>query len=153
MAKKKGDLVLKALRNAGLYSDETLTDATPGSVENAINTLESMMARWKAIGIDVGYLFADAGNGEFPLPDDDSGIPAWAEDGVSLKLAIQMCMDNVVAPSDVLLSEAKDAYEAICIALTTVPPLQRRNDMPVGQGNRTAFTWGRFYIEKDTPNT
>ncbi|WP_440866614.1 packaged DNA stabilization gp4 family protein [Symbiopectobacterium purcellii] len=152
MARTKGDLVLKALRKAGLYSNATLTDAEPQAVEDSIQDLEDMMAQWLAVGIDLGYLFADVENGEFPLPDDESGIPAWAYDGVSLKLAVQICMDNVIQPSDALLTAADTAYQSICIALTTIPPLQRRNDMPVGEGNRSAFTWGRFYIEKDTPN-
>ena len=90
MAKTKGDLVLKALRKAGLYSNATLTDADPQAIEDAVNDLEDMMAQWQAKGIDLGYLFADAANDVQPLPDDDSGIPSWAYDGVSLKLAVQV---------------------------------------------------------------
>ena len=47
MAKTKGDLVLKALRKAGLYSNATLTDADPQAIEDAINDLEDMMAAWR----------------------------------------------------------------------------------------------------------
>lgn len=153
MAKTKGDLVLKALRKAGLYSNSTLTDSDPQAVEDAINDLEDMMASWQVKGIELGYLFADSANDVMPLPDDDSGIPAWAYDGVSLKLAVQVCMDNVIQPSDTLLSSADNAYQTICIALTTIPPLERRNDMPRGSGNKSAFTWNRFYIEQDDPST
>lgn len=73
MAKTKGDLVLKALRKAGLYSNATLTDADPQAIEDAINDLEDMMAAWQAKGIELGYQFADTENGIMPLPDDDSG--------------------------------------------------------------------------------
>ncbi len=152
MAKTKGDLVLKALRKAGLYSNATLTDADPQAIEDAINDLEDMMAAWQAKGIELGYQFADTENGIMPLPDDDSGIPAWANDGVALKLAVQVCMDNVIQPSDALLTAADSAYQTICIALTKIPPLERRNDMPRGSGNKSAFTWNRFYIEKDKTN-
>lgn len=152
MAKTKGDLVLKALRKAGLYSNATLTDADPQAIEDAINDLEDMMAAWQAKGIELGYQFADTENGIMPLPDDDSGIPAWANDGVALKLAVQVCMDNVIQPSDALLTAADSAYQTICIALTKIPPLERRNDMPRGSGNKSAFTWNRFYIEKDDPS-
>ncbi|EIH6267022.1 head DNA stabilization protein, partial [Escherichia coli] len=79
--------------------------------------------------------------------------PAWANDGVALKLAVQVCMDNVIQPSDALLTAADSAYQTICIALTKIPPLERRNDMPRGSGNKSAFTWNRFYIEKDDPST
>lgn len=144
MAKTKGDLVLKALRKAGLYSNATLTDADPQAIEDSIVDLEDMMAKWQVKGIELGYLFT-----EQPLPDDDSGIPAWANDGVSLKLAVQMCLDNVIQPSPELLSQAEESYQSICIALTTVPPLERRNDMPRGSGNKNTFTWNRFYIQKD----
>ncbi|MBJ5132011.1 head DNA stabilization protein, partial [Salmonella enterica subsp. enterica serovar Kentucky] len=83
----------------------------------------------------------------------DSDIPAWADDGVALKLAVQVCMDNVIQPSDALLTAADSAYQTICIALTKIPPLERRNDMPRGSGNKSAFTWNRFYIENDDPST
>lgn len=53
MAKTKGDLVLKALRKAGLYSNATLTDADPQAIEDAINDLEDMMAAWQAKGIEL----------------------------------------------------------------------------------------------------
>lgn len=147
MARTKGDLALKALRKSGLYSDATLIDADPQAISDSLYDLEDMMARWKIEGIDLGYLFSDT-----PSTDDDSGIPAWANDGVSLKLALQMCLDNVIPASDQLLSEADNAYQTICIALTTVPSLQRRNDMPCGTGNKTAFSWNRFYIEPSEPN-
>lgn len=149
MAKTKGDLVLKALRKAGLYSEETLTDVTPGSMENAVNDLEDMMAAWQVKGIEIGYQFADSANGVMPHPDDDSGIPAWANDGVSLKLAVQICMDNLRPAPDGLLTAADDAYQTICIAIITVPPLERRNDMPRGAGLKNSFSYNRFYHESD----
>lgn len=153
MAKTKGELVLKALRKAGLYSNATLTDADPQAIEDAVNDLEDMMHQWQAKGIELDYLFADTGSDIQPMPDDDSGIPPWAYDGVSLKLAVQVCMDNVIQPSDALLTAADGAYQTICIALTKIPSLERRNDMPRGSGNKSAFTWNRFYIEKDDPVT
>ncbi len=67
MAKTKGDLVLKALRKAGLYSNATLTDADPQAIEDAINDLEDMMAAWQAKGIELGYQFTDTENGIMPL--------------------------------------------------------------------------------------
>ncbi|EFD0958944.1 head DNA stabilization protein, partial [Escherichia coli] len=54
---------------------------------------------------------------------------------------------------DALLTAADSAYQTICIALTKIPPLERRNDMPRGAGLKSAFTWNRFYIEKDDPST
>lgn len=147
MARTKGDLALKALRKAGLYSDASLTDAEPQAISDSLNDLEDMMARWQVEGIDLGYLFSDT-----PSTDDDSGIPSWANDAVSLKLALQMCLDNVITASDQLLAEADNAYQTVCIALTKVPALQRRNDMPCGTGNGSVFTWNRFYIEPSEPD-
>lgn len=143
VTKTKGDLALKALRKAGLYSDATLTDVDPPALADSIQDLEDMMARWQVEGIELSYQFADE-----PNPGDESGIPAWANDAVSLKLAVQMCMDNVIQPSQTLLAEAGAAYQSVCIALTTVPALKRRNDMPTGAGNSSSFTWNRFYIER-----
>ena len=56
--------------------------------------------------------------------------------------------DNLRVQLENIKQAADSAYQSICIALTTVPPLQRRNDMPRGTGNKTAFSWGRFYIER-----
>ena len=53
MAKTKGDLVLKALRKAGLYSNATLTDADPQAIEDAINDLEDMHGRRKVSSLDI----------------------------------------------------------------------------------------------------
>lgn len=148
MPKTKGELVLKALRKAGLYSEATFTDAVPQEVEDSLHDLEDMMAQWKVKGIDLGYLFADSEAGKHPLSDDDSGLPSWANDAVSLKLAVNLCMDHVTPPSNGLLIAANAAYQSVCIALTKVPSLQRRNDMPTGAGNSKAFSWDRFYVEK-----
>ena len=92
------------------------------------------MAARKVSSLGISLLIQK--NGIMPLPDDDSGIPAWANDGVALKLAVQVCMDNVIQPSDALLTAADSAYQTICIALTKIPPLERRNDMPRGSGNK-----------------
>ena len=92
-----------ARRRAGRYSNAKLTEAVPRAGEDSVNDLEDRMAAWQAKGIELGYLFADSANDVMPLPGDDSGIPAWAYDGVSLKLAVQVCMDNVIQPSDTLL--------------------------------------------------
>lgn len=151
MAKTKGDLVLKALRKAGLYSETTVTLAEPQDISNALIDLEDMMAAWQANGIELGYNFAP--DNEKPTPHDESGLPAWAYEGVSLKLAVQMCIDNVIVPSDILLTAADNAYQTICISLTTIPSLARRSDMPRGAGNKGAFARNKFYNECKTPGT
>lgn len=140
MAKTKGDLVLKALRKAGLYSNATLTDADPQAIEDAINDLEDMMAAWQAKGIELGYQFADTENGIMPLPDDDSGTlrkyqqanAVYADEAAKLK---NTRLKNVLMKGDLtpevvnnmLFSKNKSEIKTLYNSVGRVGRAQMRN--------------------------
>lgn len=149
MSKTKGDIALLALRRAGIASSATLTQPEPASVGDALEDLELMMAQWLADGIDIGYLPTDT-----PQPDDESGLELWAVEPVALKLAEKVLIDNLRAIPDALASQIQRGYELICSQVAVIPSLARRNDMPVGAGNKPWFSGrDRFYIEPDTSST
>lgn len=149
MSKTKGDIALLALRRAGIASSATLTQPEPASVGDALEDLELMMAQWLVDGIDIGYLPTDP-----PQPDDESGLELWAVEPVALKLAEKVLIDNLRAIPDALASQIQRGYELICSQVAVIPSLARRNDMPVGAGNKPWFSGrDRFYIEEDNSAT
>lgn len=149
MSKTKGDIALLALRRAGIASSATLTQPEPASVGDALEDLELMMAQWLVDGIDIGYLPTDP-----PQPDDESGLELWAVEPVALKLAEKVLIDNLRPVPDALASQIQRGYELICSKVAVIPSLARRNDMPVGAGNKSWFSRrDRFYIEPDTSAT
>lgn len=149
MSKTKGDIALLALRRAGIASSATLTQPDPASVGDALEDLELMMAQWMADGIDIGYLPTDP-----PQPDDESGLELWAVEPVALKLAEKVLIDNLRPVPDALASQIQRGYELVCSQVAVIPSLARRNDMPVGAGNKPWFGGrDRFYIEPDTGST
>ena len=149
MSKTKGDIALLALRRAGIASSATLTQPEPASVGDALEDLELMMAQWLVDGIDIGYLPTEP-----PQPDDESGLELWAVEPVALKLAEKVLIDNLRPVPDALASQIQRGYELVCSKVAVIPSLARRNDMPVGAGNKPWFSGrDRFYIEPDASST
>ena len=149
MSKTKGDIALLALRRAGIASSATLTQPEPASVGDALEDLELMMAQWLVDGVDIGYLPTDP-----PQPDDESGLDLWAVEPVALKLAEKVLIDNLRPVPDALASQIQRGYELVCSQVAVIPSLARRNDMPVGAGNKPWFSGrDRFYIETDASST
>ena len=149
MSKTKCDIALLALRRAGIASSATLTQPEPASVGDALEDLELMMAQWLVDGIDIGYLPTDP-----PQPDDESGLELWAVEPVALKLAEKVLIDNLRQVPDALASQIQRGYELVCSQVAVIPSLARRNDMPVGAGNKPWFSGrDRFYIEPEPSST
>jgi hypothetical protein len=146
----KGTLVLFALRKFAVASNATLTDVEPQSVADGLDDLEDMMAEWKSRGIDVGYLFSDDDN---PVhPDDDSGLLPEYKSCVGWQLMLRLMPDYSIEPSPRQETNAQTAYEALLTATISVPSIQRRGDMPTGQGNKyDYFMMGRFYPDERGP--
>lgn len=147
MSKTKGDIVLLALRRAGIASSATLTQPEPQSVADALDDLELMVAELEGAGILLGYNFAP--DNAPPDAGDDSGLQAGDINAIAYMLAKQVLIDNLRPVPDELANAANRSYEVICIRRIHVPQLQRRNDMPVGTGNKHGSSRERFYVEKE----
>lgn len=144
MSKTKGEIVLLALRRAGIASSATLTQPEPQSVADALDDLEYLMAQFLVDGINIGYLPTD------PIsPDDESGLELWAVEPIALQLTNKILVDNLrPIPAD-LATQIQKSYELICAQVAVIPSLARRNDMPTGAGNKQWSSRDRFYFEKD----
>lgn len=146
----KGEIVLFALRKAGIASDATLTDVEPQSMQDGVEDLEDMLQEWLVNPGEIGYLFS-ASDSE-PLPDDDSGLPRKYKQAVGYQLMLRIMSDYALEPSDGQLSRASKSYDALLTDTLTVPSMRRRGDIPVGQGNKyDVFTVDRYYPDNLEP--
>lgn len=141
----KGDIVLMALRKAAIASNSTLTQPEPQMVDDALTDMELMLAEWGNKSIDVGYIFADPLIG--PDTQDEHGVQSGNINAIAFNLAKRILTDNLRAVPDSLASQAADAYESLLYTTLQIPSLVRRDDMPVGKGNKPCSSRGRFYIE------
>ena len=151
----KGDIVLAALRKLGVASNATLTDVEPQSVEDGVNDLEMMMAEWSGLtgsGIDVGYIFAEAGAS--PEADDAHGLSNNALNAVIFNLACRIAPDYVMEASAKLIATARYGKEQLVklSASSRAKSLWKNNGypnrMPVGSGNRLATGNGIYYYHR-----
>jgi hypothetical protein len=151
----KGDLVNAALRKLGIASNATLTDVEPQSVEDAVNDLEMMMAEWlggEAIGIDVGYLFAEVDVA--PDTGDPHGLLNNALNAVIANLACRITPDYAIEASPKLVMTARYGKEQL-VKLSAMSRAKAArcnagypNRMPIGSGNRLATNNGWNYFHR-----
>lgn len=143
----KGEIVLFALRKAGIASDATLTAVEPQSVEEGITDLEDVMAELQITFGDLGYQFSAAE--ENPTADDASGLPRKYKQVMGYQLMLRMLSDYGIEPTPRQEASAAAAYDALLTDTLSVPSIARRGDMPVGQGNQyTALGAESYYAER-----
>ncbi len=147
MTLTKGEIVLFALRKAGVASDATLTDAEPQSVEDGIHDLEDMMSELQITFGDLGYKFSL--EDEQPAPGDDSGLPLKYKQAIGYQLLLRILTDYGIEPTPRQEASASSSYDALLLDTLKVPSIDRRGDMPVGQGNKyTALGADSYYVER-----
>lgn len=143
----KGEIVLFALRKAGIASEATNIDVGPQSFEEGINDLEDLMAELQITFGDLGYQFS--AEEENPTSDDASGLPRKYKQVMGYQLMLRMLSDYGIEPTPRQEASAAAAYDALLTDTLSVPSIARRGDMPVGQGNNyTALGTASYYVER-----
>lgn len=128
----KRQFVTKAFAKAGLAS--YVYDLTSDQLQDALSSLDAMMASWNAKGIRLGY----------PLPsspsssslDDETGVPDSSNEAIYLNLSLRIGPDfGKIVPNDTKIA-AKDAYNTL-LSLASLPAeMQLPGLMPAGQGSK-----------------
>lgn len=121
-------------------------DLTPEEINACLLRLDSMMATWETMGIRVGYLMSeDPSNAD---PDQNSGIPDWANEAVYKNLAIRQASSFGKAVPMSLLAPAKQAYDGMVglIAAYNTPQMQYRGNLPCGAGWKRANANGGPFV-------
>ncbi|HGJ5884044.1 packaged DNA stabilization gp4 family protein [Arsenophonus nasoniae] len=143
----KGDIVLFALRKAAIASDATQTEVEPPSMEDGINDLEDLMAELQIKFGDFGYQFS---LDEKPSTDDESGLPSKYKHAIGYQLMLRMLSDYGIEPTPRQEASAYSSYDSLLTDTLNVPSIERRGDMPIGQGNKyTSLSNDSYYVERN----
>jgi len=131
MSWTKRQFVNKAFGQIGYASYQY--DLDPEQLQDAMTTMDSMVATWNAKGIRIGY----------PIPsspenadlDEETNVPDSANEAIYLNLAIRIgpSLGKMISPE--LKSAAKSAYMAL-LGNAAVPREQQITNLPRGAGTK-----------------
>lgn len=144
MGWKKRLLVNKAFGDLALAG--YVFDMTPEEVQDAILRMDAMAGTWEASGVRVGY--NTTVDPEKADPDQESGLPDWANEAFFKGLALRLAagFGKAVPPS--LAVAAKTAYDAMLgLIASNVPEMQFKGNLPIGAGwKRSNYCGGGPFI-------
>lgn len=111
-------------------------DLQPEEMQAAVRKLDTMLASWNSVGIQIGYSFGltpDEGD-----LDDDSGIALATVNAVVLNLAVAIAPAMGKALAQTTKKLAKDGYDALLLRVVRdeVQQQQQPTGMPRGAGHR-----------------
>lgn len=148
----KGQLVTKAFGELALAG--FVFDMAPEEVQDAISTMDAMLAEWETPGIRLGYAFPS--NPDDGDPDDPSGIPDGAARAVYMNLAVSLAATYGKQLTPATIRAAAQAYQTLlgrAVREAATTEQQMPSTLPVGSGNRwrTRLTYPFFPKPKDDP--
>ena len=132
MSYTKRQFVSAAFGSVGMAA--YVFDLEPGQIQNAVRTMDSMIAAWNAEGIRISY----------PLPsspqdsdlDQETNVPDSANEAIVMNLGIRLASEFGKTISPDLKTVAKKA-KSILLSLSTKPiDKQYPSTLPVGAGNK-----------------
>lgn len=134
--------IARAFGKIGLGVD--LFNVAPEDITSALYEMDAMMAEWDAKGIRLGYLLPT--NPDDSDPDDDSGLPDYANSAVYLALAVRIAPDFGKALSLDTKTAARSAYDAVVRQIAFPQQQQLPDTLPRGAGNKPwRAPYGAFF--------
>ncbi len=136
----KGEYVSGAYEQLAIWG--ITADPEPQEIVKALVRLNGLMLQWENRNIFLGW------NVGAEDPNDESGLPDWAQEAVFTNLALKIApLYGRMATTD-QKQEAANAYEAI--TLNNLCNMEYPDTMPVGAGNqRYGYSSRRFFVETD----
>lgn len=131
MAWTKEDLVNKAYAELALAG--YVYDLDPEEMQNAGSSLDSMMALWNGLGINLGYPISSDPKVDL---DVDCDLPDMAREPVYMNLAIRLAAGKGKQLMPSTLNIAKQGYDALSIRAAIPSEVQMPGAMPLGSGNK-----------------
>lgn len=139
----KADVINFAFRKSGIANQSVNASATSDMVEDALTDYEALVYEY-AQQINIRpYITSPADINDF------TGLSDLASQAMGYQLALRMCPDYLVEPSPRLESIAYETLQNLRVAMVSVPQLERRDDMPVGQGWKMRHGYGQFYQQSN----
>lgn len=130
-------------RKMGIASGVQSAIATPDMMQSALDDYEPMVSEFAQQMNIRPYKTA------IPDPSDYTGLSDEASQAMAYQLGIRVAPDYLVEPTPGYLRIANETLENLRNSLLIVPELQRRNDMPFGQGWKSTCRYGEFYQQSN----
>lgn len=111
-------------------------DLSPEEMQAALRRMDTMLATWSSVGVNIGYRF-----GLTPADtdlDQDAGIPLAAVEAVYLNLSARIAGSKGKTMPRTTLFNAKSAYDALIsvMARAEIEEQQLDSTVPRGAGNK-----------------
>lgn len=134
-------LVQNALKKLGVFS--VVKPTNPETLEDVMDALNSMYARWQDDGIDCGAVPLNAIGKEFSEP---LGLTNVFEDNLAIEVQPYFEGSKI---STRLLTNANKGYQDMLTKYQaiTIPKLQARSTLPKGQGNKRNVYWDKTFFD------
>ena len=139
----KADLIQGAYEQLRIWGVTRIP--SPTETVLALKRLNGLLLHWENQNIYLGW------NVGADNPNDESGLPDWAQEAVFTNLALKLAPTFGKMATPDMKSEASETYNAIC--LSCYANMEYPDTMPVGAGNqRYGYSSRRFFVEDD-PDT
>jgi len=139
MSKTKGEIVSAAFRKATISG--ITSQPTGDELAGAVETLEDMMRELESKNACLPYNYEDE-----PCLSSESNIPQQWYHAVQSRLAVLLCSDYGIQPSQTLTGQARQAWTSMIGKLTKPKQIGQTRRMPRGSGNTfRAPLWVRYY--------
>ena len=136
----KGDLVQGAYEQLKIWG--LTVSAVPEETQLALKRLNGMLLHWESKGIYLGWVVGD------DSPNDESGLPDWAQEAVFTNLALKLMPAYGKTPTQLDVMQARESL--LAISLSDFSNMEYPDTMPVGAGNqRYGYSSRRFFVESD----
>ena len=124
-------------------------DLAPEQIEEAVTSMDAMIASWAGEGIRIGYNMASSP--DTSKSTDDSGVIDAANQAVYMNLAKTIAGDYGKTMSQTDLVIAKQSYDALLnkVISREVIPMQFPIGLPIGSGNKP-WRYNRPFVAPPT---
>jgi hypothetical protein len=132
----KRDIIVKAFEELTLAG--SVFDLTPAELQSALSLLDTLMAEWLAINIDVGYTIPDGPTYDL---DVDSGVVTKHARRVWLNLAVILGAQFGKPVANVTIKGARKGYEELLIGGNVPDEIDMQDAYLSGAGNMQSRGW------------
>jgi hypothetical protein len=121
----------------------TGVDLTDNQINDAIETMNDVMAELDSEGVKLGYSIVLSATDEVTIPD-------WANAMLKTSLAIRLADDYGRPVSGVLAAKAANSFDAVLRRVVNIGPVSFPSTLPTGQGLGTnAYNRPNFFPDND----
>lgn len=141
---KKRFILNRAFSHIGLSG--YVFDQQADECEEALFMLDSLMAEWASVNVNLGYIVPLSP--ELSDLDNDSGLKMSAVNAVARNLALNLCPSYGKEPSRQLQISAASSKNALWTSVLTIAASRYPSTQPIGRGNKRSVR-NRGYFTTD----